>query len=249
MAPGAWPEGLDQLVAGLFPGGSIASVEPLAPDAGGGATGKAVGYGRPLCVRLHDAGGVERALVFRTASSNEFGHDRRADRYEELLLAFDAFGAVPGHVAALDVGAILPSGRLLSLREAGEPYLVTGWAEGTPYAEDLRRVAARGEASPGDLARCRALADYLAGLHAARLDDPVAWRRALRDLVGHGSRRWSGPAWSGASGCAGASAACPAPTATSTPSTSSSAPGASSGSSTPAGAGRAIPPTTWPRWR
>jgi len=186
VAPGAWPEGLDQLVAGLFPGGSIASVEPLAPDAGGGATGKAVGYGRPLCVRLRDAGGVERALVFRTASSNEFGHDRRADRYEELLLAFDAFGAVPGHVAALDVGAILPSGRLLSLREAGEPYLVTGWAEGTPYAEDLRRVAARGEASPGDLARCRALADYLAGLHAARLDDPVAWRRALRDLVGHG---------------------------------------------------------------
>jgi hypothetical protein len=183
---GAWPEGLDRLVAGLVPGGRIEAVEPLAPDEGRGSTGKAAGYGRPLRVRIRDAGGAARALVFRTASADEFGHDRRADRFDELLLAFDGFGAVPRHVAALDVGAILPSGRLLSLREAGEPYLVTDWAEGTPYAEDLRRVAAAGEASPRDRERSLVLADYLAALHAVHLDDPPAWRRALRDLVGHG---------------------------------------------------------------
>jgi hypothetical protein len=174
------------VVAGLVPGGRLLSAEPLAPDTGSGATGKAEGYGKPLRLRIRDAGGAERTLVFRTAAANEFGHDRRADRCEEMLLAFDTFNSVPRHVAALDVGAILHDGRLLSLRQAGEMYLVTGWAEGALYAEDLRRIARDGEASPLDQARCQALAGYLAGLHRERLDDPVAWRRAIRDLCGHG---------------------------------------------------------------
>jgi len=185
---GPVPRGLEEVVARLVPGGRVVSVDPLRPDAGlgQGATGKGAGYGEPLRLRVRDGAGMERTLVFRTAGTNEFGHDRRADRWEEMLLAFDTFGAVPLQVPALDVGAILPDGRLVSLREAGEAYLVTGWAEGTPYAEDLRRVAAAGEAAPLDLARSRALAGYLAALHAEKLDRPAAWRRALRDLVGHG---------------------------------------------------------------
>jgi hypothetical protein len=118
--------------------------------------------------------------------ANEFGHDRRADRCEEMLLAFDTFGTVPRHVEALDVGAILPGGQLVSLRRAGEMYLVTGWAEGTLYAADGRRIAGGGEPSPLDRDRCRALAGYLVELHSRKIADPVAWRRAVRDLVGHG---------------------------------------------------------------
>lgn len=185
MAP-AVPPGLVDIVAGLVPGARLLSVEPLAPDTGAGATGKAAGYGEPLRVRLRDAGGEERQLVFRTAGCNEFGHDRRADRWEETLLAFDTFGTIPGHVRALDVGAVLPGGRLVSLREAGEAWLLTTWAEGTLYADDLRRVAASGEAAPLDRERCRALAVWAARLHREKLQDPVAWRRALRDLCGHG---------------------------------------------------------------
>jgi len=177
---------LERLVAGIVPGGTLLSVEPLAPDTGSGATEKAEGYGKPLRVRVRDEGGRERTLVFRTMVANEFGHERRADRWAEAVLAFDAFGRIPGHVRPLDVGGILPGGRLASLRDAGEPYLVTTWADGTLYADDLRRIAARGEAGPLDRARCEALAGYLARLHAERVADPVAWRRALRDLVGSG---------------------------------------------------------------
>jgi len=180
------PPGLASIVAGLVPGGRILSVEPLAPDSGGGATGKAVGYGEPLRLRISTPDGSERQLVFRTAAANEFGHDRRADRWEELLLAWDGFATIPGHVPALDVGALLPGGALVSLRQAGEAWLLTGWAEGRLYAEDLRRVAETGEATPDDLARCQALAGWLVDLHAQKLTDPVAWRRALRDLCGHG---------------------------------------------------------------
>jgi hypothetical protein len=135
---------------------------------------------------VRDAAGARRAFVFRTQAPNEFGHDRRADRFEGAVLAYDLFGAVPDHVRAVDVGAIADDGRLVSLRGTGEPYLVTEWAEGSLYAEDLRRIAREGVARPLDLARCEALAGWLARLHATRVDDPPAWRRAVRDLLGHG---------------------------------------------------------------
>ncbi len=181
-------EGLGRLAAALVPGGRLEKVEPLSPDAAAasaGATGKAEGYGAPLRLTVVDPGGRRRALVFRTMAPNPFGHDRRADRFDGLVLAYDGFGRIPGHVAALDVGAIGPDGAPISLRGSGEPYLVTEFAEGRPYADDLREVAGRGAADL-DLARCDALVDWLARLHAAPVDAPVAWRRAVRDLVGHG---------------------------------------------------------------
>ncbi len=184
---GAYPEGLAELVRSLFPGGRLERVDPLGPDAApGGEEEKALGYGRPLKVTVRDAAGAARVLVFRTQAANEFGHDRRADRFEGALLAWELFDRIPGHVRALDVGAVGDDGRLVSLRGTGEPYLVTEWAEGALYAEDLRRIAREGRAGPLDLARCDALADALVALHAVRLDDPPAWRRAIRDLVGHG---------------------------------------------------------------
>lgn len=186
---GAYAEGLEALARSLFPGATLERVEPLAPDATGASGGvdeKALGYGRPLRVTVLEAGGRAHTLVFRTQTANEFGHDRRADRMEGALLAYDLFGEIPGHVRALDVGAVAEGGRLVSLRNTGEPYLVTEWAPGTLYAEDLRRIGREKVARPLDLARVEALATYLAGLHRHRIADPVAWRRAVRDLLGHG---------------------------------------------------------------
>jgi len=186
------PEGIATLVRSLFPGAAVERIEPLLPDgpAAPGAKGegveKALGYGKPLRVTFREAGGRQRSVVFRTQAANEYGHDRRADRMEGTLLAYDLFGEVPDHVRALDVGVIGDDGRLVSLRGTGEPYLVTEWAEGTLYAEDLRRIAREGTARPLDLARCDALAGYLARLHATKVRDPVVWRRAVRDLLGHG---------------------------------------------------------------
>lgn len=183
---GQIPEGLRELVRRLLAGAEVVQAAPLAPDTGGGDTLKAGGYGVPLRVTVRLPDGAGRTLVLRTATSNVFGHDRRSDRADQMLLSFDTFPLIPDHVQALDVGAILPEGRLLSLREGGEFYLLTTFAEGRMYSEDLRRVAAGGEAGPRDLARCEALARWLVELHARRLADPDGYRRAVRDLVGHG---------------------------------------------------------------
>ena len=174
--------------ARLCPGFRVVEVRTLAADAGtdtSDETRKAAGYGAPRRVRLHGADGQERALVFHVATADEFGHDRRADRAAEQLLAFDTFARIPRHVRALDVGAVGPSG-LVSLRKAGELYLVTEWIDGTPYAEALRRIAADRRLAEGDVARCQSLARYLVELHKKRQDRPAQYRRAARDLVGSG---------------------------------------------------------------
>jgi aminoglycoside phosphotransferase (APT) family kinase protein len=177
-------EALRRLASALVPGGRVVGCEPLRSTAGDDVVRKEAGYGRPWRVAVEDGQGV-RTLVFRTASADEFGHDRRADRAANQLLAFDTFGLVPRHVRALDVGAITPRG-LVSLRDAGELYLVTSYAEGQLYAADLQRIARERAIAALDLERCEALARWLSALHRERIADDVAWRRAVRDLLGHG---------------------------------------------------------------
>lgn len=201
------PPGLTWLLERLFPGAVLVEARPLTPDAAADRdpgrateeTGKASGYGEPLLLRLRQ-GDREQRLVFHTATPNEFGHDRRSDRAQATLLSYDTFSRIPQHVRALDVGAMGHAGQggqnqgqnqenpgdLISLRDAGEFYLLTTYAEGTVYAEDLRRVARSGSASRLDLARAEALARYLVELHRERIPEPLRYRRAVRDLVGHG---------------------------------------------------------------
>lgn len=178
---------LRRRISELFPGAKIHVLEPLAPDSGeAGATAKAAGYGEPIRIELTDAAGHDHALVWHGVSINPFGHDRRADRFAEVLGAFDDFATVPGHVQALDVGAVVRGEALCSLREAGEPYLITRYARGTVYAAELRRIAARGDVTAGELAHLETLARYLAELHTPIADGAVRYRRAIRDLVGSG---------------------------------------------------------------
>ncbi len=178
---------LNEHLARLFPGYRVERVDPLAPDtdATKDSTTKAIGYGLPVRITIADDHGNTRHLVWRVASSNELGHDRRADRAASTLLAFDDFATTPQHIKSVDVGAIGGNGELLSLRDAGELYLLTTYAEGTLYADDLRRIADAGVASDLDVARVDALARYLAALHEPT-DAPLRYRRAIRDLVGDG---------------------------------------------------------------
>jgi hypothetical protein len=179
---------IGELVGAVMPRATVLGVERLGPDEEPGAegTGKAIGYGVPLRIRVRAADGAARDLCLHTAKPDDFGHDRRADRAANTLLAFDTFGDVPRHVRALDVGAVMTDGRLVSLRDSGEYYLVTEYAEGHVYAEDLRRIAHDGALSEADVPRCTALARLLADIHSVRKDAPAVYRRAIRDLVGHG---------------------------------------------------------------
>lgn len=173
-------------LARLYPGATIEIIEPLGPDAGAtaGSTAKAAGYGLPVRIALRE-NGVERQLVWRVASANEFGHDRRADRAAVMVQAFDDFARMPQHVRAVDLG-VIGDGALVSIRDATEHYLITTYAPGTIYAHDLRRIASEQIATPRDVERVDALARYLAALHTPIAPPGVRYRRAIRDLLGSG---------------------------------------------------------------
>ena len=180
---------LGELVRGLLPGAYIVSIRTFGVDdtGGGDGTTKGTGYGVPLEITVRDGEGREARFVFHTAKSDRFGHDRRADRAREMLLAYDDFPNIPAHVPALDVGAIARDGRsLLSLRDSSEFYLLTRYAPGHLYADDLRRIAKSARIDANDRARAEALADYLVDLHAVKYQDPPRYVRAVRDLLGSG---------------------------------------------------------------
>jgi hypothetical protein len=168
------PAGLRARLAELYPGATITKVTALRDDETGGEAMKALGYGRPLKIEL--SGG--RTVVFHTARPDDFGHDRRSDRAGNLLLAYDTFGKLPHHVAAIDMGLVRGDGALISLERTGEPYLITSWVDGTLYADELRHAP--------DPAHAETLARVLLEIHAQPGSHPGAYTRAIRDLLGHG---------------------------------------------------------------
>src|SRR5262245_66102252 len=128
------PAGLRARLAMLYPGATIEQVIALADDESSGEQMKALGYGRPLRIELVH-GDDRHSLVFHTARPDDFGHDRRADRIANLVLAYDTFGTLPYHVTAIDAGVVRDDGELVSLAHTGEPYLLTKWGAGVLYAD------------------------------------------------------------------------------------------------------------------
>jgi hypothetical protein len=179
------PAGLRARLEALYPGATIESVTALKDDESSGDAMKALGYGKPLRIELV-AGAQRYSLVFHTARPDDFGHDRRADRVGNLVLAYDTFGKLPNHVAAIDVGSVRADGTLVSVADTGEPYLLTTWVDGTLYADELRRVATTATVSDVDLSRAEALATLLLDIHSAPGSHAAAYTRAIRDLLGHG---------------------------------------------------------------
>lgn len=177
---------LEQLAQGSFPGCKLVSARPFGVDEGSpDATEKALGYGKPILLTLNYRGAVEKVVLHRPVAG-DFGHERRADRASDVILAFDTFGAIPNHVRAIDVGASTADGAFVSLKGCNEFFLLTSFVEGSLYADELREAAARDAPSDDNIAHARRLATYLGQLHQPVTEPPSRYVRAIRDLVGHG---------------------------------------------------------------
>lgn len=168
---------------------SIVQLQQLGGEAQGAAALKGFGYGRPVCISYR-CGGEPRQLVLRRVRPNGFGRERPSDRVAEVWRDFHTFNDLPGHVQVADMVALDDNGRLSSLNHATELLLLTQYAPGQPYAEDLYRLLQGDPLRDSDIARAQALARYLADIHRTKhldnVERPLLWRRRLRDLVGHG---------------------------------------------------------------
>ncbi len=169
------------LCANGYPGAVVQVLNPLGQSTQEGL--KAYGYGRPLHVAF-TCGGRSYDVVVRTMSPDPFGHDRRADRVDAMVLAFDTFATIPRHIQALDVGTFDSEGRMVPMAR-GEPFLLTNFVEGELYAHDLFELASRDSVSQRDIQRAQALAGYLATLHGEPVDGAV-YVRSVRDIIASG---------------------------------------------------------------
>ncbi|HZU98131.1 MAG TPA: phosphotransferase [Planctomycetota bacterium] len=146
---------------------------------------KGYGYGSPLRVE-YETCGKRRSAVLETVSPGPFGHEDMSDRAQTLLWDHRAWNALPKHVRSIDVGGFREGGDLVSLGNVDELFVLMEFADGAPYADDLRRLRERGDLQDLDVARCLVLVDYLVEIHARRGPDPGLYVRRIRDLVGHG---------------------------------------------------------------
>jgi len=163
----------------------IEEVKQLAGKATGAAALKQFGYGRPFLVSYR-VGDREEQIVFHRIRRNAFGRERDDDRVAAVWLDFHTFNRLPRHVPALDMVIHSTEGKIQSIRTADEILLISGFRPGHLYADDLIRIRDEGTIQPLDVKRAEMLAGYLAEIHQVKHEEPILWRRRLRDLVGHG---------------------------------------------------------------
>lgn len=163
----------------------IDDIHQLGGELTGDAALKQFGYGRPIFVSYR-AGEQEEQVVFHRIRRNAFGRERDDDRVAAVWLDFHTFNRLPHHVPALDMVVHTSEGKIQSIKTADEILLISGFRPGQLYADDLIRIRNEGTLRPLDLKRAEALAGYLAEIHKVKHEDPILWRRRLRDLIGHG---------------------------------------------------------------
>ena len=129
---------------------------------------------------------IVRAVVLETMSPNTYGHDHFSDRAQCLILEHSTFNRLSGHVRSIDVGSFTPEGRIISLGEAEEFFVLTEFIEGEGYNKDLERILYTEKFDSVDEDRVRVLAEYLVSIHSIRKDAPHLYTRRIRDLIGHG---------------------------------------------------------------
>jgi len=145
---------------------------------------KSYGYGKPVQIDYQTKGEKHRA-VLHTVSPGPFGHEHLADRAQMLLWDYHSFNLLPHHVRSIDAGAFRRNGSAISLGDAEEFFVLTEYAEGACYVEDVRRMMGDGKLTDLDIARADALCDYLTEIHRVDGENPELYIRRIRELIGH----------------------------------------------------------------
>ena len=145
---------------------------------------KGYGYGTPIQID-YESGGRQHRAVVHTICPGPFGHEHMADRAGMLLWDHCAFNLLPHHVRSIDVGAFRRDGSAISLGGAEEFFVLTEYAEGRSYSEDVIRMREDPRLTDLDAARADALCDYLAAIHRVREDKPDLYVPRIRDFIFH----------------------------------------------------------------
>ena len=120
-----------------------------------------------------------------------FGHEGMADSAQVLLWEHQALNRLPQHLRSLDIAGIDANGNVTSLAEVEEFCLLTEYAEGHCYAQDLERLRDTGIASAADCSRAEKLCDYLVEIHSEPKSEPGFIRAASGNWLAMVNALWA----------------------------------------------------------
>jgi hypothetical protein len=141
--------------------------------------------GSGFLVEMRTEQGME-SYVVKSLLPEGFGHDYPSDRAAVFLLDLDEYRNLPNHVKAIDVLAEMEDGTVKSIGGGKEYYLMMEKVDGRDYFHDLSGMAGKDRLNLTDVAKIKAMAAYLADIHAVKKDSKTLYWRKLRDTVGHG---------------------------------------------------------------
>lgn len=141
--------------------------------------------GAGFLVEIESNAGTKEYVV-KGLFSEGLGHDYPSDRAGVFLLDLDEFNNLPGHVKAIAVLAEMQDGSVKSIGGGKEYYLLMERGEGRDYFNDLLEFSAKEGLEDNDIAKIKAMATYLAGIHAVKKDSRSLYWRKVRDTIGHG---------------------------------------------------------------
>lgn len=143
---------------------------------------KRFGYGKPLLVRF-TVDGEPREGVLSVMRGDKYGHQFYWDRAAILMFQFETSALLPRHVRPMGLGYVDAQNRLIPVAEPREFFIMNEKLTGYDYFLDLERISG-GDYRPADRDMARALARWLAEIHAQKKDDPDLYYRHLRNLLG-----------------------------------------------------------------
>ncbi|SNS27292.1 Phosphotransferase enzyme family protein [Humidesulfovibrio mexicanus] len=143
---------------------------------------KRFGYGKPLLVRFR-VDGEPREGVLSVMRGDKYGHQFYWDRAAILMFQFETSARLPRHVRPMALGYVDAHSRLVPVAEPCEFFIMNEKLRGYDYFLDLERISG-GDYRPADRDMARALARWLAEIHAVKKDDADLYYRHVRNLLG-----------------------------------------------------------------
>jgi aminoglycoside phosphotransferase family enzyme len=143
-------------------------------------------HGQGFSFSFYKDGEETRLIIKNLGKGFGLGHDYPSDRAAVFLQAVETYGRLPRHVKAVDVLSVKEGGEVFPFGGGREYYLVMEEASGTSYFNDLREMGKKVSLNQKDIDRIKALAGYLALIHAKKKKSVQLYRRKVRDTIGHG---------------------------------------------------------------
>ena len=142
-----------------------------------------VGTGFALNFKVN---GNTHKKILKTLFTSNLGMDHFSDRAGSLLLAHSHYSKIPNHIASADVCGITKEGKIISVGNAQEFFILMEEAQGKDMFKDFERVAKTNVLTSEDRTRILQLSDFLAKLHQEKptLNLNSLYKRCLRNVIG-----------------------------------------------------------------